>query len=107
MIVIYRGEDTEFANSDPIPITLNTEMDLTGYTAKLYFGNVVKSYGPEDVETKSLPLAFTAAETEGFFPGKGYATVKVYDTENRVRIMKHFVIDVEFRDDDKKKLMHW
>ena len=98
MIAIYRGEDTCFAGAEPIPVKIDTELDLTGFTAKLYFGSIVKEYGAEEVETKQLALSFTAEETSSFFPGQGFAIVKVYDTEGRVAVLKKFVIDVRFRE---------
>ena len=101
MVAIYRGEDTDFAGAEPIIIKIDTELDLTGFTAEILFGSVVKEFGEEDVAKKILPLSFTAEETSGFFPGRGYATVKVYDTEGRVAILKRFVIDVRFRDEKR------
>lgn len=97
MIAIYRGEDTDFAGQEPIQIKINTPLDLTGYTADLLFGSVVKHYETEEVATKTLGLSFSAAETSQFFPGKGYATIKVYDTNGKVAVLKRFVIDVRFR----------
>ena len=97
MIAIYKGEDTEFAGQEPFLIKINTPLDLTGYTAKLLFGNVVKEFGSEEVGNKLLRLSFTAADTLDFYPGKGYASVKVFDTEGRVAVLKRFVIDVRFR----------
>ena len=100
MIAIYRGEDTDFAGAEPIKIKIDTALDLTGYTADILFGNVVKHYEAEEVASKTLGLSFTAEETSGFFPGRGFASVKVYDTEGRVAILKRFVIDVRFRNVD-------
>lgn len=100
MIAIYRDEDTDFAGAEPIQIKINTPLDLTGYTAKILFGSVVKDYGAEEVGTKTLGLSFTAAESASFFPGRGFASVKVFDTEGRVAILKRFVIDVRFRSED-------
>lgn len=97
MIEVYRGEDTNFADAEPFSVEIDTELDLTGYTAQLLFGNVVRDYDSEVVATKTLPLYFTAEETSTFFPGKGYAVVKVFDTKGRVAILKKFVIDVKFR----------
>lgn len=97
MIAIYRGEDTCFAGAEPFQIKLDTELDLTGYTAELYFGSIVKFFGSDEVEKKVLRLSYTADETSSFFPGRGFATVKVYDTEGRVAVLKKFVIDVRFR----------
>lgn len=99
MIAIYRGEDTDFAGAGPIMVKIDTDLDLTGFTAKLLFGSVVKDFGTEDVGKKVLPLVFSAEETSGFFPGRGFATVKVFDTEGRVAFLKRFVIDVRFRDE--------
>ena len=98
MIAIYRGEDTCFAGAEPIPIKIDTELDLTGFTAKLYFGSIVKEFDSEEVATKQLALSFTAEETSSFFPGQGFAIVKVFDTEGRVAVLKKFVIDVRFRE---------
>lgn len=100
MISIYRGEDTDFAGAEPIQVKINTPLDLTGYTAKILFGSVVKEYGPDAVATKTLGLSFTASESSTFFPGRGFASVKVFDTEGRVAILKRFVIDVRFRSED-------
>lgn len=97
MIAIYRGEDTCFAGAEPITVRIDTELDLTGFTAELLFGSIVKQFGTEDVSKKELPLSFSADETSTLFPGKGYAVVKVYDTEGRVAILKKFVIDVRMR----------
>lgn len=97
MIAIYRGEDTCFAGAAPLTVKLDTELDLTGFTADVLFGNIVKHFESDDVERKELPLSFTADETATLFPGKGYAVVKVYDTEGRVSILKKFVIDVRMR----------
>ena len=107
MIAIYRGEDTDFAGSPPIKIKIDTDLDLTGYTSEILFGSVVKKFGEEDTGAKILPLSFTAEETNGFFPGRGYATVKVYDTDDRVAILKRFVIDVRFRSVDCSKENHF
>ena len=104
MIAIYRGEDTCFGGSEPITVTLDTELDLNGYTAELLFGSIVKKFGPDDVGRKVLPLSFTAEETATLFPGKGFAVVKVYDTDNRVSILKKFVIDVRMRKYNPKGL---
>ncbi len=97
MIAIYKGEDTEFAGQEPFQININTPLDLTGYTAKLMFGNVVKEFDAEEVGTKTLRLSFSAEDTLDFYPGQGYASVKVFDTEGRVAVLKRFVIDVRFR----------
>ena len=97
MIAIYKGEDTDFAGQEPFLIKINTPLDLTGYTAKLLFGNVVKEFDSEQVGEKTLRLSFSAADTLDFYPGKGYASVQVFDTDNRVAILKRFIIDVRFR----------
>ena len=108
MVTIYRGEDTDFADASPITVKIDTEIDLTGFTAKLYFGNVVKEFGSDEVETKELKFNFTAEESDGFFPGRGFATVKVYDTEGRVAILNKFIIDVKFREPTlEKKINEW
>ena len=56
MIAIYRGEDTDFAGAEPIQVKINTPLDLTGYTAKILFGSVVKDYGAEET-SRAKPRA--------------------------------------------------
>lgn len=101
MIAIYRGEDTDFAGQEPIQVKIITPFDLMGYTADIMFGSITKHFESEEVATKTLGLSYTAAETSTFFPGRGFASIKVYDTEGRVAILKRFVIDVRFRPYDK------
>lgn len=101
MISIYRGEDTCFAGNEPIQVAIDTELDLTGFTAELSFGSIVKTFPTEVVATKVLPLAYTAEESRTFFPGRGYATVRVFDTEGRTAVLKRFVINVKFREGKK------
>ena len=97
MLVIYRGEDTDFADSAPLEVSFETDLDITGFTAEVQFGEVIKSFPAEEVQTKKLGLVYTADETSTFFPGKGIANMRIFDTEGRIRIQKRFVIDVKFR----------
>lgn len=100
MIVIYKGEDTEFANSGPIQVELDTQLDVTGFTAEISFLGVTKTFGSADVENRILPLSFTENETKQFVLGKDYLLVRVFDTQGRSAILKRVEVDVRLRPSD-------
>lgn len=93
---IIRGNDTLFSGNPAIPIKINTKADLTGFTASLFFGSVTKSFPSDDVGKKKLSLSYTSEETSSFFPGRGFATLKLYDTEGRQATVWRFVFNVVF-----------
>lgn len=103
VIKIYRGEDTDFANAEPIKVHIDTDISLEGFTADILFGNVVKHFETNEVATKTLGLVYSADESSGFFPGKGYAVIKVYDTKGRIAYLTKFIIDVCFRESRNDK----
>ncbi len=93
---IIRGNDTTFSGNDPISIQINTTADLSGFTASLFFGSVVKNFSEEEVKSKILNLAYTSEETLQFFPGKGFALLKLYDSMGRQATVWRFVFNVVF-----------
>ncbi|MBO6031908.1 MAG: hypothetical protein J6Q22_10745 [Prevotella sp.] len=95
-VKIIRGNDTTFSGNAPIKIQINTKADLTGFTASLFFGSVVKDFTEEEVSSKLLKLAYTSEETEQFFPGRGFALLKLYDSEGRQATIWRFVFNVIF-----------
>ena len=103
MITIYKNEDTEFADSEPIKIVLDTDMDLTGFTAEIAFLGVTKTFDSETVATKVLPLAFTEEDTKGFVLGRDYAIVRLFDTQGRSTIFAMPEFDVKLRSPSKEK----
>ena len=95
-VKIIRGNDTTFSGNAPIKIQINTKADLTGFTASLFFGSIVKDFDTEEVAGKILQLAYTSAETEQFFPGRGFALLRLYDPEGRQATIWRFVFNVIF-----------
>ena len=106
MITIYKNEDTEFADSEPIKIVLDTDMDLTGFTAEIAFLGVTKTFDSDTVATKVLPLSFTEEDTKGFVLGRDYAIVRLFDPKGRSTIFALPEFDVKLRgssNDEKNK----
>ena len=95
-VKIIRGTDTLFSGNPAIKIQLNTKADLTGYTASLYFGSVKKDFTTEDVANKVLNLSYTHEETKTFFPGRGYALLRLYDQNGLQATIWRFVFNVVF-----------
>lgn len=95
-VKIIRGNDTTFSGNAPIKIQINTKADLTGFTASLFFGSIVKNFDSESVESKLLELSYTSSETEQFFPGRGFALLRLYDQEGRQATIWRFVFNVVF-----------
>lgn len=104
MLAIYRGEDTEFADAEPFTVKIDTDLDLTGCTGKLYFGSVIKEFDAEEMASKELALSFNASDTADMFPGQAYATLKAYDAEGRESVLKRFIIDVRMRSGSGEKI---
>ena len=93
-VKIIRGNDTTFSGNSPIPIKINTKADLIGFTASLFFGSITKTFSTEDVANKLLHLAYTSEETNSFFPGRGFALLKLYDQQGRQATVWRFVLNV-------------
>lgn len=95
-IVIYQGDDTDFIGNPRVYLELETDLDLDGVTAKFEFLGVEKTF---DVipETKLLAVEFTKEETKTFPVGNAFASLKLTDSEGRVRTVssdiKIFVTD--------------
>lgn len=83
-IVIYQGDDTDFIGNPRVYLELETDLDLDGVTAKFEFLGVEKTF---DVipETKLLAVEFTKEETKTFPVGNAFASLKLTDSEGKVR----------------------
>ena len=99
MLVVYMGQDTEFANASPLEVEVDTKLNLEGFTAKIKFFGITKNFATEIVQTKKLPLSYTAAETKTFFPGLNYADLYLFDSEGRQAIYRKIEIAVKLSGD--------
>ena len=95
-IRIIRGNDTTFAGMPPIKIKMNTEADLTGFTAKYRFGSNIKEFTTEEVASKELALSYTSEETKSFFPGRGFGFLVMYDPQGRQATIWRILMNVVF-----------
>lgn len=82
-IVLFKGDDSDFAWNQNIEITLKTEMDLTGFRAKFSFMDFTQEFA--DITSKKLVLVFPAAATSSFPLGAADASIVLYDSEGKAR----------------------
>lgn len=75
-IIIRQGDDTN-ALGNSIVFVLNTELDLTGFTAVFQVASV--RYEWDDITSKRLELVLTAEQTAILPFGTSYGALKIYD----------------------------
>ena len=81
MIKIFKGDDTDFLGRT-IRITFGTdEIDLTGCTAELSFGGIIKRMPCE--KRCDFLLVLSAEETSQLQLGMHNATIRLYDCDGR------------------------
>lgn len=91
-ITIVQGDDTN-ALGNSIVFILETDLDLTGYTAVFQVEEL--RYEWEDITSKELSLVFTREETSTLEEGNHYGALKIYDDENlAVTIIRNIPIYV-------------
>ena len=77
-IMIRQGDDTN-ALGNSITFVLNTEIDLTGFTAVFQVDSV--RYEWDDITSKRLELVLTAEQTATLPVGTSYGALKIYDAD--------------------------
>lgn len=82
-IVLFKGDDSDFAWNQNIEITLETEMDLTGFRAKFSFMDFTQEFA--DITSKKLVLVFPATATASFPLGAADASIVLYDSDGKAR----------------------
>ena len=93
-IQIYKGDDTNFADLRELSITIDTDLDLAGYTGEFDFLGNVKTFPTEQIATKTVQFAYTAEETASFIPGLSYGTFILFDPEGRRAAIQKVLIEV-------------
>lgn len=86
-ITIHRGDDTDFTGNQEIVISIDTDIDLTGYTAKFRFLDFTKSFTSEEVVTKELSITIGAEDTKKFPLGEQFATLWLYDENGKIKTL--------------------
>lgn len=82
-IVLFKGDDTDFAWNQEIALEIETDLDLTGFTAKFSVLGFVQDF--DDITSKKLNLVFPAEETSKFPLGMTDAVFEVFDTDGKKR----------------------
>jgi hypothetical protein len=80
-IILYKGDNSNFGGLRTIQLTLDTTLDLTGYTAEFSLQGKRKLYSVPD--SKILDLVFDNDETDDFALGECFGTLRISDTSNR------------------------
>ena len=81
MVIIYKGDDVDFAERSEISVSILSEIDIAGFTGKFEFMGIVKEFPAEVIEQKIFSFAYTAEETDTFCLGRNFGTFTMYDTK--------------------------
>lgn len=81
-IPIYFGDDTDFNDRVFVTVTIQTEMDLTGFKASLFLGQLQKEYAITD---NSFEIALNSNETKTLPFGALMGKIALFDTSKRRR----------------------
>lgn len=110
MIKIYRGDSTDFADLSSISVTIDTEVDITGFTGKFLFGGIEKTFTPIEIEQRTFEFNYTYEETSTFCLGKGFGTFYLFDTKGRKAVVTKVLVDVilprEYEPHDNKFIVN-
>lgn len=91
-IVITQGDDTNALNNE-IMFRLNTDLDLTGFTAVFQVESL--QYKWNDITSKELALVFTREQTQSLSAGKYYGALKIYDNNDlAVTVIRDIPVNV-------------
>lgn len=79
-LVITQGDDSNALNNT-ITIELDTDLDLTGYTAAFQISNIRWTF--DDITDKLLTFVITREQSLQLTDGVEYGALKIFDNENR------------------------
>jgi bacterioferritin (cytochrome b1) len=89
-ILIHKGDSTIFANVNKfLTFNLETELDLTGWTAKFILGWVEKTI--DDISTKSFEIVLCAEDTKQLRLGKQYGTIILTDVDGNTKTVTNTI----------------
>lgn len=92
-IKLTQGDDTN-ALGNSIVFTLNTDLDLTGYTAVFQVESIRKTW--DDITSKELDLVITKEETAALSVGTHLGALKIYDSDGlAVTVIRNIPVYVE------------
>lgn len=90
-IGIFRGDDTDAFSYQTIVGTINTDLDLTGCKAVFRYLGFSAEFDPIP-EDRKLTIVIPANETKKFPPGLGYASLRVYDSDGRLKTFSNRIM---------------
>ena len=90
-IGIFRGDDTDAFSYQTIVGTINTDLDLTRCKAVFRYLGFSMEFDPIP-EDKKITIVIPADETKKFPPGLGYASLRVYDSEGRLKTFSNRIM---------------
>jgi hypothetical protein len=94
-ITLIKGDDTNFNEQVFLVVSFKTNLDLTGYTAKLTVENPTNILKKYEVQHNAFQIDFDKTITNTLEIGKHKASVKLYDTQNRIKTVYNFEITVQ------------
>lgn len=95
-VPITIGDDSDAYGNPWLRITLNTELDLTGSTARFQIGNpalVTVDFTTDIVKTKILDITLTKEDTIKLKPTRIPSALKLFDAEGKsLTVIKDIII---------------
>lgn len=88
-IYITRGDDTNFNNYKFLTFNINTEIDITGWSAVFTLGGV--SYTFDNIESKTFSLALSAEDTRKIPYGNNEGLLYLYDSDKRRKLISNSI----------------
>lgn len=87
-IRLFKGDDTDFNDSLFLTIKLSTDLDLTGFIGEFRLHSYVVT---ADVSNKEMAVHIPAKESAKFPVGNTKATLRITDTQNRVKTVSNSI----------------
>lgn len=94
-ITLIKGDDTNFNEQVFLIVSFKTNLDLTGYLAKLTIENPTNIFKKYEIQHNTFQIDFDKSITNTLSIGAHKANIKLYDTQNRVKTVYNFEINVE------------
>lgn len=88
-IYITRGDDTNFNNYKFLTFNINTEIDITGWSAVFTLGGV--SYTFDNIESKTFSLTLSAEDTRKIPYGNNEGLLYLYDSDKRRKLISNSI----------------
>lgn len=81
-IELRQGDDSDFFGREII-VHLDTNKDMTGWTAEFKLGNITKNFN-NFATSKQLEIVLSKTETESLPEGKLFGYIKITDANGKV-----------------------